>query len=158
MKYQDAKSAWHRIFQPDSHAAPEEGTEREERSANGQPTRKKRTRATGGKSKRGSMNSTKTRKLDYQKVPESGDTNEASHWSGTMGKKKVGKEQGSKGRQAQPSGLQCNNKRQPAQINGDYQGNTITSHNNPVINGPKMQINITSTITSLRVVRAQIRA
>ena len=28
MKYQDAKTAWHRIFQPASHAAQEEGLER----------------------------------------------------------------------------------------------------------------------------------
>ena len=27
LKYQDAKTAWNRIFQPASHSAPEEGTE-----------------------------------------------------------------------------------------------------------------------------------
>ena len=35
MKYQDAKTAWHRIFQPANHAAQEEGLERGEGSANG---------------------------------------------------------------------------------------------------------------------------
>ena len=48
MKYQDAKTAWQRIFQPANHAAQEEGLERGEGSAKGQPTRLKRSRATGG--------------------------------------------------------------------------------------------------------------
>ena len=39
LKYQNAKTAWHRIFQPANHAAPEDGPERGEGSVNGQPTR-----------------------------------------------------------------------------------------------------------------------
>ena len=71
LKYQDAKTAWHCIFQPANHASPEEGPERGEGSANGQPTRQKRPSATGGEPKLGSRNGTKTRKLDDQKVLES---------------------------------------------------------------------------------------
>ena len=78
-KYQDAKTAWHRIFQPANHAAQEEGLERGEGSANGQPTRPKRPRDTGGDPALGSRNGTKTRKLNDQKVLESGDTTAVSY-------------------------------------------------------------------------------
>ena len=121
MKYQDAKTAWHRIFQPANHAAQEEGPERGEGSANGQLTRQKRPIATGGEPKLGLWNSTKTRKLDEQKVQKSGGTKAVSHWSGTTGKRKAGKGRGSQGRQAQLSGRQRRyNRRQPAQIKGDH--------------------------------------
>jgi hypothetical protein len=46
LKYQDAKTAWNRIFQTDSHAAPEEGMERGERSANPKKTDKSHRRRT----------------------------------------------------------------------------------------------------------------
>jgi hypothetical protein len=42
LKYQDANTAWRRIFQPDRHAAQKEGINGEEGSANGLPTRKNR--------------------------------------------------------------------------------------------------------------------
>ena len=61
------------------------------------------------------------RMLDDQTVPKSGDTKKASHWSGTTGKRKAGKERGSQGNQAQLSGRQRNNnRRQPTQIKGDH--------------------------------------
>jgi hypothetical protein len=60
-------------------------------------------------------------KLDDQTVLESGDTMAVSHWSDSMGKRKVGKGRGKQGRQAQRNGQQNNNKRrQPAQIKGDH--------------------------------------
>ena len=86
MKYQDAKTAWHRIFQPANHTAQEEGLEWGEGSANGQPTRPKRPRDTEGDPALGSRNGTKTRKLDDQKVLESGDTTAVSHWLDKTGK------------------------------------------------------------------------
>ena len=93
LKYQDAKTAWHRIFQPDSHAAPEEGPERGEGAQTvSQP--EKPDKSHRRQIQAGSRNSTKTRKLDDQTVPESGDTKEASRQSGTTGKRKAGKEQG----------------------------------------------------------------
>ena len=57
-KYQDAKTAWQRIFQPANHAVQEEGWERGEGSAS-PPTRLKRTRATEGDPELGSRNGTK---------------------------------------------------------------------------------------------------
>ena len=42
LKYQDAKTAWNRIIQPASHAAPEEETEERETRTSGQLTGKNR--------------------------------------------------------------------------------------------------------------------
>ena len=86
LKYQDAKTAWHCIFQPANHAAPEEEPKRGERSANGQLTRQKRPKATGVEPKLGSRHGIKTRKLDDQKVLESGDTGQTQRESGRLGK------------------------------------------------------------------------
>ena len=66
-KYQDAKTAWQRIFQPANHTAQEEGREWGEGSAS-QPTRLKRQRATEGDPELGSRNGTKARKWDGQKI------------------------------------------------------------------------------------------
>ena len=135
MKYQDAKTAWHRIFRPANRTAQEEGMERGEGSANGQPTRPKRPRDTVGDPARGSRNGTKTRKLDDQNVLKGGDTTAVKHWSDTTGKQKAGKERGSQGRQAQLSGRQrSNNQKQHAQLRSRQ------------------------TIPSLRFVREQLRA
>ena len=98
LKYQDVKTARHRIFQPANHAAQKEGLERGEGSAKGQPIRPKRPSATGGDPELGSRISTKALKLDDQKVLESGDTTAVSHWSGTTGKQKARKERGSQKR------------------------------------------------------------
>ena len=94
-KYQDAKIAWHRIFQPANHAAQKEGRERGEGSAS-QPTRLKRPRATEGDPELGLQNGTKARKWDGQKILESGDTTMVNHWSDTKGKQKVGQDRGTK--------------------------------------------------------------
>ena len=104
-KYQDAKTAWHRIFQPANHAAQEGGRERGEGSAS-QPTRLKRSRATDGNPELGSRNGTKVRKWDGQKILGSGDITVVNHWSDTTGKRKAGKGRGSRDRQAQLSGRQ----------------------------------------------------
>ena len=114
-KYQDAKTAWHRIFNPANHDTQEEGRERGEGSAS-QPNRLKRSRATEGDPERGSRNGTKARKRDGQKLLESEDTTMVNHWSDTKGKRKAGKDRGSKDRQAQLSGRQRrNNRRKSAQ-------------------------------------------
>ena len=109
-KYQDAKTAWHRIFNPANHDTQKEGRERGDGSAS-QPNRLKRSRATEGEPKRGSRNGTKARKRDGQKLLESEDTTMVNHWSDTQGKQKAGKDRGSKVRQAQLSGRQRRNNR-----------------------------------------------
>ena len=110
-----------RIFHPDSHEAQKERFKRETGSAHGQPRGQKRTRAAGSEPKPGSRNSTKIRKLDDQSVLESGDTKAVSHWSDSMGKRKVGKGRGKQGGQAQRNGQKNNNKRsQPAHIQRDH--------------------------------------
>ena len=94
-KYQDAKTAWHRIVNPANHDTQEEGRERGGRqckSAKPTETVKSHRRRSGT----GSKNGTKARKGDGQKLLESEDTTMVNHWSDAKGKRKAGKIEGAK--------------------------------------------------------------
>jgi len=120
-KYQDVNTAWRRIFHPDNHEVQKENSKGEKGSACGQPRGQKRIRAAGSEPKPGARNSSKIRKLDDQRVLESGDTKAVNHWSDSTRKRKVGKGRGKPGGQAQRKGQKTNNKRtQPAQIQSEH--------------------------------------
>jgi hypothetical protein len=120
-KYQDANTAWRRIFHPDNHEVQKEKSTGEKGSACGQPRGQKRIRAAGSEHKLGARNSSKIRKLDDQRVLESGNTKEVNHWSDSTGKRKAGEGRGKPGGQTQRKGQKTNNKRhQPAQIQSEH--------------------------------------
>ena len=93
----------------------------EKGSACGQPRGQKRIRAAGSEHKLGARNSSKIRKLDDQRVLESGDTKAGNHWSDSARTRKVGKGRGKPGEQAKRRGQKTKNKRhRPAQIQSEH--------------------------------------